>query len=151
MTPELRDSYKIDRTGWASGPWDGEPDRIDFTHAGLNCLMLRARSGHWCGYAGLPPTHKLHGKDYWGVDVDCHGGLTYADACAGNICHVPAPGEPEHLWWFGFDCHHSNDMAPEDTTERMRQFAWGRGGSYRDAGYVRRQTERLAEQLKELN
>lgn len=32
-----------------------------------------------------------------------HGGLTYSDRCHDDICHVPAPGEPDDVWWFGFD------------------------------------------------
>jgi hypothetical protein len=37
------------------GPWQSEPDRMEFKHAGLDCLLSRnTRMFHWCGYAGVP-------------------------------------------------------------------------------------------------
>jgi hypothetical protein len=133
-------SEPVDRSGWPAGPWDGEPDRVEFEHAGLPCLLNRSHLGAWCGYAAVSPGHALHGKSYEAPDVDVHGGLTYADACFGPICHVPKPGEPDDVWWFGFDCAHGGDSVP----------SWPRGvfaGTYRDLAYVRRETEQLAEQL----
>src|SRR6266436_107280 len=54
----------IDRTGWTEGPWDQEPDRLEWKDAttGLTCLAVRNRFGAWCGYVGVPPTHAWHGK-----------------------------------------------------------------------------------------
>lgn len=133
------------RVGWPAGPWDSEPDREEFQHAGFACLLHRGGAyGAWCGYVGLPPSHTLHGKDYDAANErlpdGVHGGLTYAEECAGAICHVPAPGDPEHLWWFGFDCAHYLDRWPGH---------WSRAdyGEYRDIAYVREETKRLAEQL----
>ena len=41
---------------WGQGPWDDEPDRVDFEHAGFPCLLLRnPRLGQWCGYVAVPP------------------------------------------------------------------------------------------------
>ncbi len=39
-------SRAIDRSGWGRGPWDAEPDRVEFEHTGLPCLLRRNRSGH---------------------------------------------------------------------------------------------------------
>ena len=91
----------IDRSTWGLGPWDDEPDRVEFEHAGL----------------------------------------PYADACRGSICHVPQPGEPDNVWWFGFDCGHVGDVIPAlpQVTE------WT--DDSRDMAYVRAETTRLAEQL----
>lgn len=78
-------NYKVDRTDWDAGPWDGEPDRVDFHHQGLACLMLRnSRSGNWCGYVGVPREHPYYGQSSSEPDVDVHGGLTYAAACDGS-------------------------------------------------------------------
>lgn len=140
---------KIEKSKWGEGPWQSEPDRIEFEHAGLPCLMRRGSVGAWCGYAAVPPGHPLHGKGYSddaveGVDV--HGGLTYAGACSGDICHVPKPGEPDDVWWFGFDTGHSGDLPPMMQTYYRERNLHG-SDTYRDAAYVRRETEHLAEQL----
>jgi hypothetical protein len=80
--------------------------------------------------------------------LSAHGGLTYANKCqaAGPVCHKPAPGEPDDVWWFGFDCGHSGDWAPEIAKFGRRHF----NETYRDVGYVRAEVERLREQLSEL-
>ena len=131
---------------WPRGPWDAEPDRVDFMHAGFSCLLHRGPGGHWCGYVGLPPGHRYHGKGYDDCDVQVHGGLTYAALCHSHICHVPAPGTPDALWWLGFDCAHLGDISPACDV-----FAPGDRFSpqsyYKDMAYTRRETERLAEQL----
>lgn len=166
------DRKSVDKSGWSRGPWDDEPDRVDFEHAGLPCLLLRNRHGNWCGYAAVAPGHPWHGVDYngcfdpkrhvdaeehgWKCDarpesvIEVHGGLTYADRCGGSICHVPKPGEPADVWWFGFDCGHAWDIQPGLDAEsaklglpRSHYF----DEHYRDVAYVRRETEKLAEQL----
>lgn len=152
---EITEAPAIDKSTWGPGPWQSEPDRVEFQHAGLPCLMVRHDGlGHWCGYAAVPPGHPMHGKGYDDVDVQVHGGLTYANACQGDICHVPAPGEPDNVWWFGFDCAHLWDLAPglvahERLIPALAQHAdfHVREDVYRDLPYVRAQVEKLAEQL----
>lgn len=113
MTREEIEAYKVDRTDWGPGPWDGEPDRLDFEHAGLPCLLRRGPVGAWCGYAGVPPGHPLHGVGYDEAPaLEVHWGLTFAGGCEGTICHVPKPGEPDNVWWLGWDCAHAGDYAP---------------------------------------
>jgi hypothetical protein len=109
----------------------------------LPCLLKRNDFGVWCGYAAVPPGHPLHGKRYDEPAVEVHGGLTYSDACSGTICHEPKPGEPDNVWWFGFDCHHADDYAP-GMDPHVRDLL---GGTYRDMAYARREAESLAEQL----
>ena len=145
MKPE---EYSVDKSQWPDGPWQQEPDRVDWVHAGMHCLALRQGwSGHWCGYIGVPPGHPWHGKEYEAIECEVHGGLTYADACSGPVCHTPQPGEPEHLWWLGFDCAHCDDLSPSydfnkaDSDKLLRPKQ-----SYKDISYVKTQTERLAEQ-----
>ncbi len=118
----------VDRTGWGSGPWDNEPDKLNWTTAsGLPGMIVRNDNGALCGYAAVPDNHPWHGVQYHGrsaeypytdesakeeVDytttpegkIDVHGGLTYSDSCQGRVCHIPEPGEPDNVWWFGFDC-----------------------------------------------
>jgi hypothetical protein len=137
------ETQEVDRSGWPAGPWDDEPDRVEFEHAGLPCLLNRGGGGAWCGYAAVPPGHPLHGQDYEVPEVEVHGGLTYAASCGGAICHVPEPGEPDDVWWFGFDCAHAWDVLPGT----LRYGGRLPDSVYRTMDYVRRETERLAEQL----
>jgi hypothetical protein len=137
-TTETR--FDIPKEKWPPGPWHKEPDRLDFEHAGLPCLALRNHFGVWCGYAAVPPGHRLHGQHYDGPDVTVHGGLTYAGPCSDSVCHTPKPGEPDNVWWFGFDCGHGWDLTPANPLRFGDE-------TYRDLAYVRHEIERLAEQL----
>jgi hypothetical protein len=140
----------IDKSNWARGPWDDEPDKVSWTdeETGMACLIKRhPTGGHLCGYVGVPPEHPWHGRDYDDgvVYADVHGGLTYAADCeeggdeGKTICHVPQPGEPDDVWWLGFDCAHAGDLSP------------GYGlvihETYKDIDYVRSEILRLAKQL----
>jgi hypothetical protein len=140
----------IDRTGWGPGPWDDEPDRVEWRHiSGLACLMRRNHHGVWCGYVAVPTEHPMHGRAYSDVDVDVHDGLTYSHSCQGDICHVPQPGESDDVWWFGFDCGHLGDYLP-GVAAHLRLI----GHAYPDPdavycmlAYVQAETNRLADQL----
>lgn len=148
MTQEEINNYKIDRTGWPSGEWDNEPDRLDFIHQGLACMMIRTPPGHWCGYVGVPDTHVGFKKPYDDiVDVEVHGGLTYGAPCAGHICHVPAPGMPDNVWWFGFDCTHLGDISPGMFKYRTSEFYHMSHEYYRNVEYVKTEVISLADQL----
>lgn len=141
-----------DRTGWPSGPWDGEPDRVEWYVDDVPCLITRNPNlGHLCGYVAVPPGHPWHGKGYDDIDVGVHGGLTYADLCAPDIgvCHVPRPGEPEDVWWVGFDLAHYGDLSPVMVMfERKVGFGPFPGEWYKDVSYVTRQCEDLARQAQ---
>lgn len=134
------------RVGWPSGPWDAEPDKEQFVDgaSGLPCLIVRNSFGALCGYVGVDSSHTLHGQHYDFVDADVHGGLTFSGACRHDpdehgICHVPAPGEPDDVWWFGFDCAHYGDLCP--------QISLVMPGEYRDWAYVKSECAKLAAQL----
>lgn len=149
----------IDKSTWElRGEWDNEPDKVQWQdeQTGLPCLIVRSRhGGNLCGYVGVAEGHPLYGKGYDEVPSDyhdVHGGLTFANKCqpsedeSRGICHVPDPGEPDHVWWFGFDCAHSWDLCPA----RARQFgafAPFEGETYRAIGYVRADVQKLAAQL----
>lgn len=145
----LRVAGKLGRNGkpFADGAWQAEPDRIEWQAHGFTCLASRNRMGAWCGYVAVPPGHPWHGKHYDAVPAEVHGGLTYAEACNGLICHEPAPGESDDVWWLGFDCAHSGDHIPAMDEYRYR-FLGGPSDTYRDANYIRAETERLAEQAR---
>jgi len=155
-----------DRASWPPGEWDSEPDLVEWRdkRTGYPCLVVRGPLGALCGYVGVPPEHPLHGKPYNDVDsqVNAHGGLTFASGCeeGGNICHVPLPGEPSDVWWFGFDCAHSGDVSPGllEVTRKVREahpeFAEleDAGGMWRETyktlAYVQGEVTALAAELK---
>ncbi len=149
---EKQIEHSVDKSSWGPGAWQNEPDRKEWVDAatGFPCLAHRnEHGGNWCGYVAVPPGHPAHGKDYDDVDVSVHGGLTYANQCSGNICHVPALGEPENVYWLGFDCHHCNDLAPGYASRHptMPKFGYD---VYRTLEYVEAECASLAAQLKNL-
>jgi len=139
---------EYDKQSWGRGLWDHEPDRVEGEHAGFPTLARRGPMGSWCGYVAVPPGHYDHGIYYGEVDgdLDVHGGLTYSGLCHGAICHVPKPGEPDNVWWFGFDCGHYRDITPG-----MMKYHFGSDeySTYKDLSYVQEEIKKLAEQLAE--
>ena len=130
----------IDKSAWERGPWDDEPDKVQWVDesTGLDCLAVRVDiHGGWCGYVGVPSDHPWHGTDYSECltcgeafcseheytnrpegRIEVHGGLTFADSCnesgpvESSVCHIPFDGRPDDIWWFGFDCAHARDYSP---------------------------------------
>jgi hypothetical protein len=156
----------IDRAslGWPAGPWDGEPDKVQWPDAetGLPCLAVRnPRSGNWCGYVGVAEGHPLYRKGYddeavYSANVgEVHGGLTFSGACrpsedeSRGICHTPSAGEPDHVWWFGFDCAHCDDHSPDDVKRAEAGGIWRLDprSAYRTLAYVQDECRALAKQL----
>lgn len=164
--------------GFPDGPWTSEPDKVHWIDKAtdLDCLIVRNRSGALCGYVGLPPGHRLHGKGYsecladdcgaeWCYEhspdcaIDVHGGLTFSDSCdeqrPEGICHVPAEGRPKNVWWFGFDCAHYRDLTPGEVKTAIDhnfQYPFSdprKDGEsvYRDVAYVQAECTSLARQL----
>lgn len=135
----------INREGWEAGEWDNEPDRVEFRYAGFPCLIVRSElAGALCGYVGVSSDHPWYQRHYNFIDANVHGGLTYSNMCGGHVCHVPEPGESDHVWWLGFDCSHAFDYAPT-----MGSFGLLiEGAEYRNIAYVRAEVEKLAEQAR---
>ena len=149
-----------DKSAWPRGAWDDEPDKLQWRDeaTGLPCLVLRNRFGALCGYVGVPAGHPWHGAGYDDVRTgagdwpDVHGGLTFSGGCeasgdpAKTICHVPADGEPDEVWWLGFDCAGALDLLP-GYVGRYPQFH-DSSDVYRDLAYVRAGVAGLAAQAE---
>jgi hypothetical protein len=161
----------IDKSKWNSGPWMDEPDRVEWTDetTGYPCIVLRNDMGHLCGYVAVPPGHPAHGTDptcssRWDdetqtlVETPCsydhisvHGGITYASACHGDVCHVPGPGEPDNVWWLGFDAAHSGDLSPRHFEGMSKEFYSLRSReTYRTVEYMKAECASLARQLADV-
>lgn len=133
-------------------PWETEPNHLEFKANGLPCIIHRVDHGALCGYVGVPPGHPLYGKDYDSTgEIEVHGGITYADSCQGSICHKVSPGEPDDIWWFGFDCVHAGDYAPGFPGPDGRRFPIGQPENYKTIEYVYAECESLANQLNALS
>jgi hypothetical protein len=149
----------VDKSTWGEGPWQHEPDKVQWADpaTGLPCLIVRNFIGALCGYVGIAAGHPYFGKPYGAIAVEVHGGLTYSDHCqpdgeeSERICHIPGPAESDDVWWLGFDCGHAWDLAP-GFVARFYEEGLGRslcnaGEKYRDIGYVEAEVTRLAAQL----
>ena len=156
----MKEYLTIDKTGWGDGQWQAEPDKVQWTdkETGMPCLAVRnGTSGHWCGYVGVEAWHPLfkvhYDEAYDRLDCNVHGGLTFSESCEHGpedraICHVPEPGQSDDVWWFGFDCNHSDDLAPAMVVfESSIYQMWE--GTYRDLDYVKGECATLARALKE--
>ena len=148
---ETPGSPSLSKESWGPGPWHDEPDRLEFEAHGFSCLITRhAVMGNLCGYVAMPPGHPWHGKHYNDIDASVHGGLTYANACQGPVCHVPKPDEPDDVWWLGFDMAHVYDLIPAaaggELGEIMKRLRAGDPSTYRDIAYARAECEGLAQQ-----
>jgi hypothetical protein len=165
---------EIDKSCWPPGPWDDEPDKVQWEDeaTGMPCLAVRNRMGAWCGYVGVPQGHPFHGVGYDGVRIGkgdlyeetdyppSHYELTFSGSCmegvpeAQGICHVVEPGEDDHVWWLGFDCAHGSDLIPgmmrfhEEFRHDHPESTVGRGETYKTLAYVKGVCAELAAWLK---
>lgn len=156
---ETREYRTADKSGWDRGPWDDEPDKRQWPDAatGYPCLIVRNEAGALCGYVGVTEDHPLFGKKGFDLPLDCHGGITFSAPCnpaeplEHGICHLPGPGEPDHVWWFGFDASHYDDLSP-GMDAQLRSLMPDRTsrGHYRDIAYISAQVAGLAAQLRAL-
>lgn len=149
-----REYRTIDKSGWDAGPWQDEPDKVSWVddETDLPCLIVRGPSS-LCGYVGVPEGHPWFEVHPWfDLEVDVHGGLTYADHCdkdapeESGICHIPAPGEPDRVWWLGFDTAHHMDLTFYSYGGKFVDRDRYPGEVYRDLAYVTAEVESLAQQ-----
>lgn len=147
----------VDRTGWALGPWDGEPDQVMWAareppHYRCMAWRMGDHLGHLNGYVAVPKGHRVWGLNYDADElstIDVHGGLTF---CARGV---------DDSWVFGFDCAHWRDVQP-GTEALLRKLQPGHlsdrslvmpgdfGPSYKTIDFVRAECESLALQLAQL-
>lgn len=138
----------VDKSDWPRGEWDSEPDKIQWQdeETGLPCLIVRQHNGYLCGYVGVTEGHPWHGGSYDRPDVSVHCGLTFAGPCmtnadeASDICHKTGDGEPDNVWWLGFDCAHAWDAYPLESYKNSK-------AEYRNVAYVTEECRALARQL----
>jgi hypothetical protein len=145
----------VDKSDWERGPWDSEPDKIQWQDetTGLACLVRRGPSGAWCGYVGIAPHLRtlIPADGYGGYELHAHGVINYSALCDGDeehgICHVADPGEADPAFWIGFDCGHAGDIRPKWIPWNREHGFSDLDNTYRDVAYAREQVTRLAAQI----
>lgn len=137
----------IDKSTWGNGPWQSEPDGVEWHDQVTDYLCMPRRStigGAWGGYVGVPMGHLAYGKAPDALHTDhnfeVHGGLTYA-----------ADYATQHLWLLGFCGNHPYDLLP--VLNPIRQAFPITPGltpphTYRDLDYVAQECAGLTQQLK---
>jgi len=95
---------------FGEGEWIDEPDLINFSEKGFDCLIIRIifreQNGHYfggyiCGYIEIPKQNKFFEFDYnYFLNlIDCHGGITFCEM-------------DDSKKIVGFDCSHTYDLIP---------------------------------------
>ena len=165
------------RCMWEDGPWNKEPDRVQWEHVGLPCLLIRNDLGAWCGYVGVYIESLLFGvtdieipSAHW--DVNSFESSIYNDRLwLESPPPVDAPIDLDNIeeaienhvrvslrvWFFGFDCCHAGDLAPGMYAmyRQIKQmnghiFAGERNVTYKDYAYVTRTCEQMAAEIREI-
>lgn len=130
------------------------------TAAGLKAVVLMLTEKfkeeeylrHRCGYVAVPEGYKAWGAKLYDPRFDVHGGVTFSEE---SDTKSPYPVETDaHVWWIGFDCGHSGDLAPLDW-EKLNNLLESDvyspfDGIERTLGYCETECEYLARQIVEL-
>lgn len=144
------------------------------TYKEYEYLVVLNSNGHRCGYVALPPTHKYSETpmemrsffgnkprehwDYNGLDIECHGGLTFMSPKHGLKELLPIACND---MWIGFDCGHYDDKCDVDAfckyfgdKEAIKKKSffeamdYGRGfKSIKDFDYVEKECHSIIDQL----
>lgn len=154
-----------DKSTWGEGPWQQEPDILEWKEHGFHCMIKRAPTGALCGYVAVEKGHPIFGLNYYKSDfyiedvlsgeavseallqkqineINVHGGLTYAGKWE----------EESDLYWFGFDCSHAWDFIPkyDEISELEKDTEWGAKKEYCNIAYVKASCNSLAEQISKI-
>lgn len=128
-------------------PWLFEPDYTSYKIKDLHCIIKRGPSTSLCGYIGIPitkdPYKNLIPMENWHEELRVHGGITFTESSRISMHRMfPEFRYTRKLLWIGFDCSHYQDLLPLTFMEFGR-----REGQYRTIDYVKREIEKLAEQI----
>jgi hypothetical protein len=136
------------------GPWKLEPDRLEFIHENLKCLILRSPSGALCGYVSVPQGHPLYENEKECFSLECHGGVTFCNYGDKQKDFRPMTYQKNKLWWIGFDCAHAGDLCPVTEALLMKYdttlYDSAYLQTYKDFDYVKDQIKNMVKQIKEL-
>ncbi len=137
-----------------------EPGFSLFRHKGLLCCILRhSVLGQLNGYVAIEEAHPCYNKDFEGIKVSVHGGLTYGADSLPIFIEKDVFEKP--LYWLGFDTAHYRDVFPFEL--RVKDIRTGEhvsaleglssfdDSTYKDFEYVKEEVISLADQLSKLS
>lgn len=120
----------IDRSLWAKGEWDEEPDLWEFVVLDFLCRVERqASKGFLTAYMAVPASHSWYGKFI--SDICVHGGICWC----GNF----PPKYRKNSWCLSFHCGHENDLMPGIWLPSETP-----AGTYRSINFVLKELHNLA-------
>jgi len=96
----------------------------DWECEGFHCQVIQGPFSI-NGYVAVPKSHPDYEKDYFDIDVDVHGGLTFGEKGEKDSELYP----DENLYWLGFDTAHGYsgnwtlEMVVEETERLAKQLA----------------------------
>lgn len=142
---------------FGDGEWINEPDLVEFKYKEYDCTILRTCmvesngskfGGYLCGYVKIPENNKFYNKNYSSMNIDVHGGLTFAEFKGDG-------------YWIGIDCAHSFDLVPssekfkqsnEDMIELRKQFPDSRiwENTYKNISFVEAELKSIVDQIIEV-
>jgi hypothetical protein len=118
------------------------PDAVlaEGSHAGYQWAVVHNGMGHRCGYVRVPKGHPWHGKGYDDINVEVHGGLTFAEP------DKPCDKEgADDAYWVGFDCAHGGDAPDPQLPAEYRMRTRG-DDTVKTQAYVEAECRSLCEQ-----
>lgn len=134
----------VDRTGWAKGPWDDEPDRIAWkTLSGLHAMVSRNKLGALSGHVAIPADHPYWQMPAHQIRMHPHR-ITYAGEKP-----LDQPPPRKHRWWIGFHYCHGGNYAPVIGRALKTYEARPPAGDekYYDIGMAIHECEKIAREL----
>lgn len=101
---EARSWNSVDKSAWGDGPWQSEPDKMQWQDeaTGFACLIVRDPMGALCGYVGVPETHPAHGLSYDGTPDEALRFIISNPATAMNMLAKALHISPDDPWSRGF-------------------------------------------------
>jgi hypothetical protein len=138
------------------GDWVTEPDFCKWKSYGFVCVAIRdMRLGMWRSFIRISPDHKAYKKNYaemieagWGLDIDFYGNIP---PITGKL---PAKFSSlnKNYWWVGMEFTGAEDLLPlvkVDLSDPVLNSIVS-GQTYKNLSFVRKETMRLAKQLKKI-
>lgn len=121
------------------------PERVlaEGKHLGHEWVVVHNGLGYRCGYVKVSKNHPWYGKGYGDIDVDVHGGLTFAQK------DVPCDkGGKDDGFWVGFDAGHCFDAQDPTLPTYFKMPMLIPGQIIRTQQYVENECKKLCEQAK---
>ena len=92
----------------------GKDSKCEILHRGQYkgySFLILSYGTHPCAYVRVPKHHRFYQKHYDAIDINCHGGLTYAGTSVIGKTPVSMILIEQDGWWIGWDYAHCNDYA----------------------------------------